>query len=148
MEEGGRKKGASDAAAEAAAVSHEMQIPVASICRITGAPRSTIYHRRSRGELLGRRPGPATQHSDQEVTALIRQVIGDSPFAGEGHQKFEPGSAETMGPVSERTGAGAASGSGPPAPQRARRRRASRLHSGRITTDAPNLCWGADATMA
>ena len=60
LEEGGRKKGAPDAAAEAAEVSAEMEIPLATVCRITGAPRSTIYHRRSRGEALGCRPGPKT----------------------------------------------------------------------------------------
>ncbi len=34
------------------------------------------------------------------------------------------------------------------APQRARRKRSPRPHDGRIVTDAPNLRWGTDATMA
>jgi hypothetical protein len=64
-----------------------MDIPLATVCRVTGAPRSTIYHRRSRGNRLHLRPGPATAVSDDELTALIRQVITDCPFAGEGHRK-------------------------------------------------------------
>jgi transposase InsO family protein len=34
------------------------------------------------------------------------------------------------------------------APQRAAKRRRPRVHDGRIVTDAPNLRWGTDATMA
>ena len=34
------------------------------------------------------------------------------------------------------------------APQRAHRRRTPRLHDGRIITDAPDVRWGTDATMA
>jgi hypothetical protein len=64
-----------------------MDIPLATVCRVTGAPRSTVYHRRSRGDQLHVRPGPKTALSDDELTALIRQVITDCPFAGEGHRK-------------------------------------------------------------
>ena len=64
-----------------------MDIPLATVCRITGAPRSTIYHRRSRGEQLGVRPGPKTSVPDDKLTELIREVIVDCPFAGEGHRK-------------------------------------------------------------
>lgn len=34
------------------------------------------------------------------------------------------------------------------APQRAKRRRSRRLHQGKITTDAPDIRWGTDGTMA
>ncbi len=80
LEEGGRKKGAPDAAAEAAEVSAEMDVPLATVCRMTGAPRSTVYHRRSRGDALGVRPGPKTQVSDAELTEQIRAVITDCPL--------------------------------------------------------------------
>ena len=52
-----------------------------------GASRSTVYHRRHRGDRLGIRPGPATAISDAELTERIRQVISASPFAGEGYRK-------------------------------------------------------------
>ena len=54
-----------------------MEIPLATVCRVTGAPRSTIYHRRSRGDALGCRPGPKTLISDEVLTEQIRQVITD-----------------------------------------------------------------------
>ena len=61
-----------------------MDIPLATVCRITGAPRSTIYHRRARGSDLGVRPGPKTAVPDDELTGLIREVIVTCPFTGEG----------------------------------------------------------------
>ena len=64
-----------------------MAIPLATVCRVTGAPRSTIYHRRSRGDALGCRPGPKTEVSDAVLTERIRQVIITSSFSGEGHRK-------------------------------------------------------------
>ena len=64
-----------------------MAIPLATVCRVTGAPRSTIYHRRSRGDALGCRPGPKTEVSDAVLTERIRQVITSSSFSGEGHRK-------------------------------------------------------------
>ena len=78
---------APDAAAEAAEVSAEMQVPLATICRIIRAPRSAVYHRRSRADTPRRRPRPRTAVSDDELLARIRTTIGDSPFAGEGHLK-------------------------------------------------------------
>jgi hypothetical protein len=40
-----------------------MLIPLATVCQVTGAARSTIYHRRSRGETGDARRGPRTAHS-------------------------------------------------------------------------------------
>lgn len=126
-----------------------MNIPLARVCQVTGGPRSTIYHRRSRGAELGVRPGPKTEHSDEELTELIRKVIVDCPFAGEGHRKIRArlrrehgirAGKERVLRLMRRAGL--------LAPQRARRRRTPRPHDGRITTDAPNVRWGTDATMA
>ncbi len=64
-----------------------MELPLLTVCRITGAPRSTVYHRRSRGTALGCRPGPKTEISDVELLERIRQVIAERPFAGGGHRK-------------------------------------------------------------
>jgi hypothetical protein len=62
------------------------QLPLAVVCRVLGAPRSTIYARRghSPGSV---RPGPATSISDTNLLGLIRQVLVASPFAGEGDRK-------------------------------------------------------------
>ena len=65
----------------------EGSFPLARVCAVLDAPRSTIYHRRRRGDAVGRRPGPMTAISDDELVAMIRQVLADSPFAGEGYRK-------------------------------------------------------------
>ena len=126
-----------------------MELPLATVCRITGAPRSTVYHRRSRGTALGCRPGPATEVSDDELLERIRQVIADSPFAGEGHRKVRAHLRRKHGiRAGKHRVLRLMRRHGLLAPQRARRKRSPRPHDGRITTDAPNLRWGTDATMA
>src|SRR6266571_1490685 len=45
---GGRKKGATDPAGEAAEIAVDRKLPVAVVCRVLGAPRSTVYARRGR----------------------------------------------------------------------------------------------------
>jgi hypothetical protein len=80
------KKGAADPAGEAAQIAMDRKLPLAMVCRVLGASRSTISARRGRapGSL---RPGPATRISDVELVRLIRRVLADSPFAGEGYRK-------------------------------------------------------------
>ena len=48
----------------------------------------------------------------------------------------------------QKPGAASHARSGSAGPQRATKRRRPRLHDGRIITDAPNIRWGTDATMA
>jgi HTH-like domain len=61
-------------------------LPVTVVCRVLGAPRSTIYARRRAGDQPGRR-GPVPATSDEELVGLIRRVLAGSPFAGEGYRK-------------------------------------------------------------
>ena len=114
-----------------------------------GVCRSTVYHRRARGELLGHRPGPATQISDADLTERIRQVISDSPFAGEGYRKVR---ARLRREQELRVGGKRVlrlmRRHGLLAPQRMRGRRRERPHDGTIIPAGPNLRWGTDATMA
>ena len=63
----------------------EHKLPVAMICRVLGAPRSTVYARRQ-SKVPGR-PGPATSIGDHDLLQLIRRVLHASPFAGEGYRK-------------------------------------------------------------
>ena len=126
-----------------------MNIPLATVCRITGAPRSTIYHRRARGSDLGVRPGPKTAVPDDELTGLIREVIVTCPFAGEGHRKVRARLRRDHGvEVGKNRVLRLMRNAGLLAPQRARRRRRPRLHDGTVITTAPNVRWGTDATMA
>jgi putative transposase len=126
-----------------------MEIPLAKVCAITGAPRSTIYHRRSRGDALGCRPGPKTQISDEVLTETIRQVITASSFAGEGHRKVRAHLRRNHQlHVGKNRVLRLMRNAGLLAPQRVTKRRTPRVHDGRIITDAPNVRWGTDATMA
>jgi transposase InsO family protein len=126
-----------------------MAIPLATVCRITGAPRSTVYHRRQRGPALGYRPGPKTEVSDEALTEVIRQVIVEGPFAGEGHRKVRARLRRNHDlVVGKNRVLRLMRRAGLLAPQRARRRRRPHPHTGTITTAAPNARWGTDATMA
>jgi putative transposase len=126
----------------------ERHLPVAVVCRVLGAPRSTIYARRAPAG-PNRRPGPATTIDDQELVQLIRRVLADSPFAGEGYRKLRARLRRQHGiHVSGKRVLRLLRREGLLAPQRARGRRKPRPHDRTIIPDRPNLRWGTDATMA
>jgi putative transposase len=130
-------------------VSAELGVPLARVCPLNGAARSTIYHRRARGDGPRARPGPKTEVSDAELTDTIRQVITECSFAGEGHRKVRARlRREHQLSVGKNRVLRLMRGAGLLAPQRATKRRRPRLHDGRIITTAPNVRWGTDATMA
>jgi transposase-like protein len=54
------QKGAPDPAGEAAQIAMERHLPVNIVCRVLGAPRSTVYARRGLVAGVRLRPGPAT----------------------------------------------------------------------------------------
>ncbi len=127
----------------------EAQVPLSRVCALNGAARSTVYHRRSRGPALGRRPGPATDICDEDLLAKIRQVLEDSPFAGEGYRKVR---ARLRRQHRIRVGGKRVlrimRRAGLLAPQRVRGRRKPRPHDGTIIPEGPDQRWGTDATMA
>jgi transposase InsO family protein len=126
----------------------EFQLPVSLVCHVLGAPRSTIYARRLAGGQRCR-PGPAASISDEELLRLIRRVLADSPFAGEGYRKVRARLAREHGVrVSGKRVLRLLRREGLLAPQRARGRRKPRPHDGTIIPDRPNVRWGTDATMA
>ena len=123
------------------------QLPVALVCRVLGAPRSTVYARRQ--SKLPARPGPATSIGDQDLLQLIRRVLQASPFAGEGYRKVRARLRREHGVgVSGKRVLRLLRREGLLAPQRVRGRRKPRPHDGTIIPDGPNLRWGTDATMA
>ena len=69
----------------------EHHLALAVVCRVLGAPRSSVYARRAHAG-AGGRPGPATSISDRDLLGLIRQVLVASPFAGEATARSAPGS--------------------------------------------------------
>jgi putative transposase len=124
-------------------------LPVSLVCRVLGAPRSTIYARRVGAAELPGRPGPATSISDAELVRLIRRVLEDSPFAGEGYRKVRARLRREHGvQVSGKRVLRLLRREGLLAPQRVRGRRRPRPHDGTIIPDRPNVRWGTDATMA
>jgi len=126
----------------------ERQLPVAVVCRVLGAPRSSIYARRASAS-AGGRPGPATSISDSDLLGLIRRVLEDSPFAGEGYRKIRARLRREHGVhVSGKRVLRLLRAHGLLAPQRVRGRRKPRPHDGTIIPDRPNARWGTDATMA
>jgi putative transposase len=142
------KSGAVDAAGAAAQIAMAHQLPMAMICRVLDAPRSTVYARRVRTDPPVR-PGPATSISDPDLLGLIRQVLVASPFAGEGYRKVRARlRREHQVQVSGKRVLRLLRQEGLLAPQRVRGRRKPRPHDGTIIPEAPNQRWGTDATMA
>jgi putative transposase len=126
----------------------EHQLPVAVVCRVLGASRSSIYARRASASASGR-PGPATSISDPDLVGLIRQVLDASPFAGEGYRKVRARLGRERGVhVSGKRVLRLLRREGLLAPQRIRGRRRPHPHDGTIIPAAPNRRWGTDATMA
>jgi putative transposase len=126
----------------------EHQLPVAVVCRVLDAPRSSIYARRAQVDARDR-PGPATSVSDRDLLRLIRQVLVASPFAGEGYRKVRARLRREHGVrVSGKRVRRLLRREGLLAPQRVCGRRKPRPHDGTIIPEAPNVRWGTDATMA
>lgn len=128
----------------------ELQAPLSRVCRILGAPRSTIYARASNVIPIERaKRGPRTELSDGQLTDLIRHVIRSSPFSGEGYRKV---TAHLRRDYEVRVGRKRVLRlmrlAGLLAPQRGKRRRKARAHDGTIVPEAPDVMWGTDATMA
>ncbi len=132
-------------------MSAELHVPLATVCRLTEAPRSTVYARRV-AELVPavqRKRGPKTALSDSELTERIKEVIWSAPFAGEGHRKVTARLRREHGiRVGRKRVLRLMRQAGLLAPQRARGRRKPRPHDGTIIPPEPNLLWGTDATMA
>ena len=132
-------------------MSTELHVPLATVCRLTDAPRSTIYARRvvDQQPTVRRKRGPKTVLSDDELTGEIKEVIRTAPFAGEGHRKVTARLRRDHGfRVGRKRVLRLMRTAGLLAPQRARGRRKPRPHEGTIIPPEPNQLWGTDATMA
>ena len=63
---------------------------LARVCRVWGVARSSVYRRRQAADapaMPRRRPGPQGPMSDAALVEMIRQVLTESPFHGEGYRK-------------------------------------------------------------
>jgi putative transposase len=131
----------------------DLNAPLSKVCDVLDAPRSTIYARRSAlaadNVIPLRRPGPVGAIDDEQLVALIRQVLADSPFTGEGYRKVRARLRREHGiHVSGKRVLRLMRQQRLLAPQRTTGRRRPRPHDGSIVPDGPDVMWGTDATMA
>jgi transposase InsO family protein len=115
-----------------------------------GVGRSTVYAGLRRECRLGlaRKRGPKTDHTDEELTALIRADLEGSPFVGEGHRKVWARLRVADVRTSLRRVLRLMREAGLLAPSRQERVLGPRNHEGTILTERPDEMWGTDATSA
>ncbi len=123
---------------------------VRRVTQAWGIPRSTFYDGLSRaGEppTPPKKRGPKTLLSDAELVVKIRAVIAEAEFVGEGHRKVWARLRHQKDVrASKKRVLRLMRENGLLAPPKARRNLGPRVHDGTITTDAPNMTWGIDAT--
>ena len=85
---------------------------------------------------------------DHELLAAIRREMAGSPFVGEGHKKLTARLRLRGICTSRKRVLRLMREAGLLAPTPTVRKRARRLHSGRITTDVPDELWATDPTEA
>jgi putative transposase len=117
------------------------------VTRIWGVARATIYrHRHGADAAHRRKSGPLGAMADQDLAGMIRQLLTDSPFHGEGYRKLWARLRFACVRTSRRRVLRLMRVHGLLAHQRAGRPRGSRAHDGTITTDQVDLMWGSDLT--
>jgi putative transposase len=134
----------------------ELKLARKRVCVVLKAPRSTIYAREAAvvrdqtGVVIAfPKRGPKSDITDADLLARIREVIAESPFSGEGHRKVTAYLRRNKRVyVGRKRVLRIMRAHGLLAPQRDKRRRKARSHDGTIIPAAPDLLWGADATMA
>ena len=131
-------------------MSEQLPAPLQVVCRVAGVSRSAACEaRRRRGtsEPPRRRPGPVGAMGDTELLGEIRGVLADSPFIGEGHRKVWARLRRERGVYSSRKRIlRLTREAGLLAPTAQVRKRAARLHDGKITVQVPDTLWATDAT--
>lgn len=124
---------------------------VKMVCEMYGVARSTLYARRRRvatgAAVVGSKRGPKTEHSDDELVEMIREVIAEAPFHGEGHRKARARLRDRGVAVGKNRVLRLMRENGLLAPARPRRTHGDPAHEGTITTDTPDVMWGTDATL-
>jgi putative transposase len=85
---------------------------------------------------------------DPELVRAIRREIAESPFVGEGHKKLTARLRVHGISTSRKRVLRLMREAGLLAPTPKVRKRAKRLHDGRITTDVPDELWATDPTEA
>jgi hypothetical protein len=114
------------------------------VCALTGVARSSVYARRGANvvSIVRARRGPKTAHSDEQLTAAIRDVLAKTSFLGEGYRKvwaklrvggIRTSKARVLRLMREANLLAPNRTGGPRGPQ---------VHDGTIIPDAPDRMWG------
>lgn len=118
-------------------------------CRTLEMARSTVYAARARAAAplpAPRKRGPKTSWTDEELTEMIRGVLGRSPFLGEGHRKAWARLRHDGIRTSRARVLRLMRHANLLAPTRCGRPAEVKAHDGTITTDRPDEMWGTDGT--
>ena len=124
---------------------------VRRVCATWRVARSSFYDaRRQEGRPhqspAGRR-GPKPALTDAELLAAIRRDLARSPWTGEGHRKVWARLRVIDGIRVSRTRVLRIMGENSLLSPHRRPPRPANDHDGSITTDAPNVMWGADGAV-
>ena len=122
---------------------------LAAVARVWHVARATIYRRRRRLDAAAgsrRRPGPTGGHTDDELVAAIRRVLGASTFHGEGYRKVWARLRLAGVRTSKRRVLRLMREHGLLAPTRVGRPRGPHAHDGTIRTDRVDVIGGTDLT--
>lgn len=118
------------------------------VCKIWGISRSAIYARR-RAKEAGATPmkrGPKPQISNEVILMEIRRDLNESPFHGEGHRKVHARIRNRRGVIVGRERVRTIMRENDLLSPYRTSKGGSKIHDGRIITDAPNDMWATDAT--
>lgn len=123
---------------------------LALVCRVWEVARSSVYALRTRRQspptAPRRKRGPKTVLSDEELTALIRQTIEESPWLGEGYRKVWAQLRAKGVRAGKRRVLRLMREANLLSPSRTFKLAVVKDHDGRITTDRPDEMWGTDQT--
>ncbi len=125
------------------------QYGLARVCRVLELARSTVYAQRQRALMPVReaqKRGPRTAYGDGELTELIRGVLEDSPWLGEGYRKVWAQLRARGIRTSRARVLRLMRQANLLAPTRSGHAHGPKAHDGTITTDLPDRMWGTDGT--
>lgn len=124
--------------------------PIKLVCEVLKVQRSSFYAERNRSiaEVVPMKRGPKSQIIDDELLALIKQDLAESPFCGEGHRKVWARLRRKGHRVSRKRVLRVMRLNGLLAPTRRIWTHTDGAHDGTIIPDAPDILWGTDGTWA
>ena len=121
--------------------------PLTMLCQVWRVARSSVYATPLVGPVpSGGRRGPMPAVRDGVLVAAIRAVLAATPFHGEGYRKVRARLAHRGLAVSGKRVLRLMREHQLLAPRRLGPPNGDPAHTGTITTTAPNMMWGTDAT--